>query len=132
MLSCANLVLTEGNTLLDVPIDEVLDTHKLNKGFITCLLKETSVGKKQMEYLESPDIYGLNSEILDSERSQVPMRALGPLSAVQNNRLVFKTTKVDVKSGNVQVKQSLLKKENQTGCARIWARSACTSSATSR
>ena len=41
-----DLVVIEGNTLLDVPIDEVLDTHKLNKGFITCLLKETTIGKK--------------------------------------------------------------------------------------
>jgi hypothetical protein len=43
-------------------------------------------------------VYGLNDEVLDSEKAKVPMRALGPVSAVQGTRLIFKASKIDAKS----------------------------------
>ena len=41
-----DLVVIEGNSLCDVPLDELLDTHRLGKSAITCLLKEVDMSKK--------------------------------------------------------------------------------------
>jgi hypothetical protein len=35
----------EGNILIDTPLDEVLDTHSVANGSITCLLKEFDMTK---------------------------------------------------------------------------------------
>lgn len=35
-----DLVIIDGNTLIDMPLDELLDTHIQCQSFITCLLKE--------------------------------------------------------------------------------------------
>jgi translation initiation factor eIF-2B subunit gamma len=55
----------EGNTLIDVPLDEILDTHSLSGSAITTLIKEfdmTKLGKgAKLADSESSDIFGLSS-----------------------------------------------------------------------
>jgi len=55
----------EGNTLVDVPLDQILDTHALSKSSFTILTKEYdmvkgSKGPKKKD-VESIDIFGLSS-----------------------------------------------------------------------
>jgi len=54
------------NTLTDIPLDEVLDTHALSGSSITSLVKEfdmTKGGKgAKLADAESEDIFGLSQE----------------------------------------------------------------------
>jgi len=60
-----DFIVIEGNTLFDVPLDEVLDTHCLSGASITSLLKEFDMTKHgkgpKIADVESQDILGVSS-----------------------------------------------------------------------
>lgn len=61
----SEVIVVEGNALLDVPLDQILDTHMLSESTITTLIKEFDmvkggVGAKLAE-VGSEDIFGVSS-----------------------------------------------------------------------
>ena len=58
-----DVVVMDGNTLTDIPLDEVLDTHLLTKSSLTVLGKEFDMrkgGKGAKNDVESTDIFGIS------------------------------------------------------------------------
>ena len=55
----------DGNTLTDIPLDDILDTHLLTESSLTVLGKEFDMRKggkgAKMADVESTDIFGLSS-----------------------------------------------------------------------
>lgn len=81
----------EGNSLPEVPLDEIFDTHRLSKSSMTVLLKELDVQKKTNEAgLEFPDLFGVSDWSTVSNKSDMPMSDHDPRSSVSNCRIVFK------------------------------------------
>lgn len=108
-----DLIVIEGNSLVEVPLDEMIDTHCLGKSTITCMFKEQDMLKKQQaETIETNEVYGISDHKQESEKFETPMRDLGQQSSVRTPRLVFRATKIDCKEGSVEIKASLLKKAN--------------------
>ena len=93
--------MVDGNTLLDIPLDEVLDTHRLTESSLTVLAKEFDMSKggkgAKMADVESSDIFGISSW------SEEQLR-LGGQSIHQYNRIILKTNKQDAKNGQVSIK----------------------------
>jgi hypothetical protein len=60
-----DFIVLEGNSLLDVPLDEILDTHMLSDGSITTLIKEFDMVKggegAKLAEVGSEDVFGLSS-----------------------------------------------------------------------
>jgi translation initiation factor eIF-2B subunit gamma len=60
-----DFIVLEGNSLIDVPLDEVLDTHTLSGSAITTLAKEFDMSKlgkgPKLADVESSDIFGVSS-----------------------------------------------------------------------
>ena len=104
-----DFIVMEGNTLVDIPLDEILDTHKLTESSLTILTKEfdMSKGKKsgpKITDVDSVDIFGLSSWSPEQLRQ-------GGQNFHQFNRVVFKTDKNTAKSDSkINVKSSLIKK----------------------
>jgi hypothetical protein len=103
----SDFIVLEGNSLLDIPLDEILDTHMLSEGSITTLIKEFDMVKggegAKLAEVGSEDVFGLSSYTPEQLR-------LGDQDLYQNNRIVMKTNKQDTKNGLINVKNSLLKK----------------------
>jgi len=80
----------EGNSLLDVPLDEILDTHMLSGATLTTLIKEFDMVKggegAKLAEVGSEDVYGISSFTPEERR-------LGDHDLYQNNRIVLKTNK---------------------------------------
>lgn len=61
----------EGDTFLDIPLDEILDTHHSCEASLTCLVKEfdmTKGGKgAKMSDVESQDIFGISDAVPDEQ-----------------------------------------------------------------
>ena len=55
----------EGNSVLDVPLDEILDTHMLSQASLTSLIKEFDMVKggegAKLAEVGSEDVFGLSS-----------------------------------------------------------------------
>jgi hypothetical protein len=103
----SDFIVMEGNSLLDVPLDEILDTHMLSEGSITTLIKEFDMVKggegAKLAEVGSEDVFGLSSYTPEQLR-------LGDQDLYQNNRIVMKINKLDARNGAINVKNSLLKK----------------------
>ena len=103
----SDFIVMEGNSLLDVPLDEILDTHMLSDGSLTALIKEFDMvkggGGAKLAEVGSEDLFGLSSYTPEQLRH-------GDHDLFQNHRIVMKTNKQDAKNGVVNVKNSLLKK----------------------
>ena len=60
-----DVVVLDGNTLTDVPLDEILDTHLLSQSSLTVLAKEFDMRKggkgAKMADVESTDIFGIST-----------------------------------------------------------------------
>lgn len=60
-----DFIVMEGNSLLDVPLDEILDTHMLAEGSITALIKEFDMVKggegAKLAEVGSEDVFGLST-----------------------------------------------------------------------
>jgi len=84
----SDFIVMEGNSLIDVPLDEVLDTHTLTGAAVTSLAKEYDMSKlakgPKLIDVESSDIFGI-SGCSDSQ--------LRKGSTHQFNRMVMKTCK---------------------------------------
>ena len=102
-----DIIVMEGNTLLDIPLDEVMDTHVQSKASLTVTMKEFDMDKQgkgpKLEDAESSDIFGLSS------MPDILMRQ-GQHSQYQYHRVVLKSNKQEAQSGKVSLKQSLLRK----------------------
>lgn len=109
--------------MVDVPLDEVLDTHTMSDSSITSLIKEFDMVKggegAKLAEVGSEDIFGISSHTPEQRR-------LGEHQQYQNNRIVMKTNKQDAKNGVLNVKSSLLKKyvisffnQNYYRCSQI-------------
>lgn len=61
----SDFIVLEGNSLLDIPLDELLDTHFLSKGSLTTLIKEFDMVKggqgAKLAEVGSEDIFGISS-----------------------------------------------------------------------
>lgn len=61
----SDFIVLEGNSLLDVPLDEILDTHLLSEASITTLIKEFDMVKggegAKLAEVGSEDVFGLSS-----------------------------------------------------------------------
>jgi NDP-sugar pyrophosphorylase family protein len=61
----SDVLVMEGDTLLDIPLDELLDTHLISGASLTCLIKEfdmTKGGKgAKMADVESQDVFGISN-----------------------------------------------------------------------
>jgi hypothetical protein len=61
----SNFIVLEGNSLLDIPLDEILDTHFLSNGSITSMIKEFDMEKggkgAKLAEVGSEDIFGVSS-----------------------------------------------------------------------
>lgn len=102
-----DFIVMEGNSLLDIPLDEVLDTHMLSAASVTTLIKEFDMVKggegAKLAEVGAEDMFGISSHTPEQMR-------LGEHTGVQNHRVVMKTNKLDAKNGVLNVKSSLLKK----------------------
>jgi NDP-sugar pyrophosphorylase family protein len=60
-----DFIVLEGNSLLDIPLDELLDTHFLSKSSLTMLIKEFDMVKggqgAKLAEVGSEDIFGVSS-----------------------------------------------------------------------
>lgn len=60
-----DFIVLEGNSIIDVPLDEILDTHILSDSAITTLVKEFDMSKlgkgPKLADVESSDIFGVTS-----------------------------------------------------------------------
>jgi len=76
----ADTIIMESNSIYDVPLDGILDTHRLAGGSITALLKEydmkkeakgskapTNIGSKMAD-VDTDDIFGISSWSPDQVR----------------------------------------------------------------
>jgi NDP-sugar pyrophosphorylase family protein len=103
----SDFIVIEGNSLCDVPLDEILDTHMLSDASVTTLIKEFDMVKggegAKLAEVGSEDVFGITSYTPEQIR-------LGVHDQFQNHRVVLKTNKQDAKHGTVNVKNSLLKK----------------------
>ena len=103
----SDFIVIEGNSVLDVPLDEILDTHMLSGASLTALIKEFDMVKggegAKLAEVGSEDVFGLSSHTPEEHR-------LGDQELYQSNRIVLKTNKQDAKNGILNVKHSLLKK----------------------
>jgi len=103
----SDFIVIEGNSVLDVPLDEILDTHMLSGASLTALIKEFDMVKggegAKLAEVGSEDVFGLSSYTPEERR-------LGDQELYQSNRIVLKTNKQDAKNGILNVKHSLLKK----------------------
>ena len=99
-----DFIVIEGTSLVDVSLDELLDTHLQARGTITMLLKELdmSKGNKQAE-AEAEDIFGISTWSTEGYRqtATVPKKAC---------RIVLKAAKSTAQDGTIQFKTSLMKK----------------------
>jgi hypothetical protein len=61
----SDIIVMEGNSLLDVPLDEILDTHMLSEASVTALIKEFDMVKggegAKLAEVGSQDLFGLSS-----------------------------------------------------------------------
>jgi NDP-sugar pyrophosphorylase family protein len=61
----SDFIVIEGNSLLDVPLDEILDTHLLTDASVTALIKEFDMVKggegAKLAEVGSEDVFGLTS-----------------------------------------------------------------------
>lgn len=68
----SDLLVMEGDTIIDIPLDEMLDTHLTTGASLTCLIKEfdmTKGGKgAKMADVESDDIFGISTWMEDQSR----------------------------------------------------------------
>ena len=102
----ADVVVIEGDSLVDVPLDEVMDTHFMSDSSITALLKEFDMsrgGRGAKKDEQSQDIFGISDVTPD-----VTSHIAAPRS--QYNRIVMKTTAQDANYKDIKFKPSLLKK----------------------
>ena len=103
----SDFIVMEGNSLLDVPLDEVLDTHLLSGSSLTTLIKEFDMVKggegAKLAEVGSEDIFGVST-------SSNELMRISNCESCQWNRVVMKTNKQDAKNGVLNVKNSLLKK----------------------
>ena len=112
----ADMIVMESNSIYDIPLDDILDTHRLANGSITALLKEydmkkeakgskapTNIGSKMTD-VDTDDIFGI------SAWSPEQMRVGEYGNMYQFNRIVMKTTKMNATFNKVHVKKALLKK----------------------
>lgn len=64
-LIVSDFILMEGNSILDIPLDEVLDTHLLSGSSLTTLMKEFDMVKggkgAKLAEVGSEDIFGISS-----------------------------------------------------------------------
>ena len=69
----SDFILMEGNSILDIPLDEVLDTHLLSGSSLTTLLKEFDMVKggkgAKLAEVGSEDIFGISSWTPEQLRS---------------------------------------------------------------
>ena len=76
--------------MLDVPLDEILDTHMLSGASLTTLIKEFDMVKggegAKLAEVGSEDVFGLSSYTPEERR-------LGDHDLYQSNRIVLKTNK---------------------------------------
>lgn len=67
-----DVIVMEGNALFDVPLDQILDTHRLASGSITTLLKEFDMKKggkgAKMADVDTQDIFGISSWTPEQKR----------------------------------------------------------------
>ena len=103
----SDFIVIEGNTLIDTPLDEILDTHVLCQSSITALIKEFDMSKggkgaKQAD-VDSQDIFGVSEWSTDGYRN-------GTTFPKKACRIVLKSSKSDAKNGTINIKTSLLKK----------------------
>lgn len=91
----SDVIVIEGNTIFDTPLDEILDTHRLASGSITALLKEFDMNKggkgAKIADVATDDIFGISSWTSEQMRLGIEERKY------QFNRIVFKTTEMDSK-----------------------------------
>lgn len=97
----------ESNTLLDIPLDELIKTHTLASSSITALVKEFDMNKggkgPKVTEVDARDIFGLSS--YDDEQFRT-----GADSSYQFNRIVLKMDKFDAQPPRkVNLKSSFLK-----------------------
>lgn len=108
----SDVVIIEGNSVTEVPIDEILDTHVLSGAQLTALLKEFDMVKggkgAKLAEVGSQDIFGISSWTSEQLR-------LGVQDGHQYNRVVLKTDKDNARSTKINVKTSLLKKCKNMG-----------------
>lgn len=87
-----DFIIMESNTLLDIPLDELIKTHTLSGSSITALVKEFDMNKggkgPKVTEVDGSDIFGLSS--YDDEQSRT-----GADSSYQFNRIVLKMDKYD-------------------------------------
>lgn len=61
----SDFIVIEGNSLLDVPLDEILDTHMLTGASLTALIKEFDMVKggegAKLAEVGSEDVFGMSS-----------------------------------------------------------------------
>ena len=85
----------EGDSIVDMPLDEVLDTHIQSGASITCLSKEFDMSKDgkgaKITDVESEDVFGLSPWTDEHIRS-------GQQSKYQFNRMILRTNKNDSSS----------------------------------
>ena len=86
----SDFIVIEGNSVLDVPLDEILDTHMLSGASLTSLIKEFDMVKggegAKLAEVGSEDVFGLSSYTPEERR-------LGDQELFQSNRIVLKTNK---------------------------------------
>jgi hypothetical protein len=102
-----DFIVIDGNTLIDAPLDEIIDTHVVCQSSITTLIKEFDMsvggkGAKQVD-IENQDIFGVSNWTTDGYRDSQIL----PKNAC---RIVLKTQKIESQNGVINLKASLMKK----------------------
>lgn len=99
-----DFIVIEGTSLIDICLDELLDTHLQCESTITVLMKEfdMSKGVKQAD-AESQDIFGVSTWSTEGYRQTQTM----PKKAC---RIVLKAAKSDAQNGTINFKTSLMRK----------------------
>lgn len=96
-----DVIVMQGDVLVDIPLETILDTHNIQGSAATVILKEIDFSQKakvqvQRGEVQNYDIFGLTKWEGSSDES--------------SQRLVFKTNNIENENMPLYVKGSLMKK----------------------
>lgn len=98
-----DFILLQGDTLIDVPLDQVLETHNLTRSAMTVLLKELDFSA--MKALKAMPAVGVKNEV-----DSYDMFGLAELKGSKlSQRLVYKASNIEAENMNLDIKPSLLR-----------------------
>eukprot|EP00347_Sterkiella_histriomuscorum_P011247 403373180 len=100
-----DMIILQGDVLIDIPLDRLIENHQVSGNSVTALLKELDLTQKskiqpQKGETFGYDIFGLSSwGENDSQHN------------ILQQRLVFKATNIDSENMDLKLKPSLLRKQ---------------------